>query len=274
MSTLTVTSADGTVIAYRTVGAGDGLVIVGGALRTADDYMPLADELSRRFEVHVVDRRGRGASGPQGSDYSIERECEDLEAVLAETGATRVFGHSYGGLVALETARRRSGALTRVAAYEPGVSIGGSIPTGWIPEYARRLAEGDRRGAFAAFVRGSGHAPAIVSKLPLGYLKLVLRIAIKPEEWRRMEPLLDSNLAEHEQVRKLDGTTSSYERVSAQVLLLGGGKSPRSSLLLLEKLARLLPQAELEILAGLAHNAPDESSPGRVAEAIARAWCP
>lgn len=266
-----VISVDGTKIGYRTVGAGEPVVVVGGALRSATDYMALATALSRRFEVHVVDRRGRGASGPQGSDYAIGKECEDLEAIIAATGAKRVFGHSYGGLVALETAARNP-VLTDVAVYEPGVSIGQSIPTGWIPEYRRRLAAGDTRGAFAVFVRGSGHAPAIVTKLPVAYLRMVLRFAIKQEQWQRMETLLEANLAEHEEVRRLDGSASRYEGTSADVLLLGGSKSPSSSIRTLEALELALPHARLEVIDGLAHNAPDEAAPGRVADAVARAW--
>lgn len=61
-----VTSADGTGIAYQTVGEGRGLIVVGGALRTGADYLPLARELAKTFAVHVMDRRGRGASGPPG----------------------------------------------------------------------------------------------------------------------------------------------------------------------------------------------------------------
>ncbi|MEZ5088358.1 MAG: alpha/beta hydrolase [Micropruina sp.] len=64
----TVTSADGTRIGYRTVGDGTGLILVGGALRTAEDYLPLAAALAERCAVHVVDRRGRGDSGPQDPD--------------------------------------------------------------------------------------------------------------------------------------------------------------------------------------------------------------
>ena len=87
-------SADGTTIAYQTVGSGDGIIVVGGVLRSASDYMAIARVLADSFTVHVVDRRGRGASGPQGRDYSVEKECEDLLAVQARTGAQRVFGHS------------------------------------------------------------------------------------------------------------------------------------------------------------------------------------
>ncbi len=92
------TSRDGTAIHYRTLGVGEGLVVFGGAWRTGDDYMALAEALAPPFAVHVVDRRGRGGSGPQGGSYSIEREIEDLFAVQAQTHATTLFGHSYGGL--------------------------------------------------------------------------------------------------------------------------------------------------------------------------------
>jgi pimeloyl-ACP methyl ester carboxylesterase len=59
-----VPSADGAAIAYRSLGFGEGIVVVGGALSSGEDYLPLARELSESFAVHVVDRRGRGASGP------------------------------------------------------------------------------------------------------------------------------------------------------------------------------------------------------------------
>jgi pimeloyl-ACP methyl ester carboxylesterase len=62
--------------------------------------------LAQCFQVHVIDRRGRWRSGPQDPSYGIERELEDLFAVQAQTAATIVFGHSYGGLIALEAARR------------------------------------------------------------------------------------------------------------------------------------------------------------------------
>jgi pimeloyl-ACP methyl ester carboxylesterase len=83
VATATVPSADGTVIGYHTVGLGPPLIVVGGALRAAEDYLALAHALAERYSVHVVDRRGRGLSGPQGPRYGIARECEDLLAVKA-----------------------------------------------------------------------------------------------------------------------------------------------------------------------------------------------
>ena len=268
-TTSAVTSADGTGIAYQTVGEGRGLIVVGGALRTGGDYLPLARDLAGTFAVHVMDRRGRGASGLQGPDYSVEKECDDLAAVQAATGATAVFGHSYGGFVALEAARRLA-VFSHVAVYEPGVSIAGSIPVAWVPRYRQLLAAGDTRGAFAVFVRGSGAAPGPVTRLPLWQLRAVLRLMVRGEQWRRMEPLLEASAAEHEQEARLDdGTAERYHSIQARVLLLGGGKSPAFlTAQLFPALQQVVPDATVEILDGLDHFAPDQKAPALVAERV------
>jgi pimeloyl-ACP methyl ester carboxylesterase len=270
-----VTSSDGTRIGYETVStrAGtdeDGVIVVGGALRTAQDYLPFAWRLARDRVVHVMDRRGRGTSGPQGPGYTIEKECEDLLAVQAATGARDVFGHSFGGLVTLEAARRAP-VFTRIAVYEPGVSIGASIPTDWMPRYRQLLDAGDARGAFAHFLRASGHAPRPVRALPLWYLRTVLRLVIRKTQWQRMEPLLQANLAEHEQVIALDDTVASYAAITANVLLLGGGNSPAfTSRIPLEALHRAIPSSSVGIIDRLDHNAPDDRAPEAVADHVLR----
>jgi pimeloyl-ACP methyl ester carboxylesterase len=262
-----VTSPDGTPIAYQSLGNGEGLVLIGGSLRAADDYLPLANALGRGFEVHVVDRRGRGASGPLGQDYAVEKECDDLLAVCEATGATRVFGHSYGGLVALETAKRAP-TLTNLALYEPGLSLGPSRPADWGPRYEQLLAAGDTRGAFALFVKQAGHAPAFLTKLPLPYARALLRLAIRQPAWQRMEPLLSANLAEHRQLAALEGMLGSYAGIAADVLLMAGSASPGFAVEPLRELERILGHSELVMLDGLAHNAPDEQAPARVAECV------
>jgi pimeloyl-ACP methyl ester carboxylesterase len=274
MTTTTTTSGivrseDGTTISYETVGAGDGLLVVGGAWRTRQDYLPLAQALAQTFTVHVIDRRGRGGSGPQGADYSIERELEDLSAVQAHTGATAVFGHSYGGLVALEAARR-STVLTDVVVYEPGVSIAGSIPLGWLARYRELLAAGDRRGAFAAMVRGAGGAPRALERMPLWYVRLMLRLFIRQDRWRPMDPLLETALIEHEQVAALDdGSAERYRRVAAHVVLLGGGTSrSRFTTTLFDQLATVIPDCTTEVIEGLDHLGPDEKAPDVVAQRV------
>jgi pimeloyl-ACP methyl ester carboxylesterase len=274
MNTTTTTpgiarSPDGTAIAYETLGAGEGLLVLGGAWRSSRDYLRFARALARSFEVHVIDRRGRGRSGPQGPNYSIERELEDLFAVQAETAGTIVFGHSYGGLIALEAARR-STVFSDVVVYEPGVSVAGSIPLGWIPRYRALLAAGDRRGAFAAMVRGAGGAPPALERMPLWYVKLMLRLFMRSTRWRQIDPLLEAGLAEHEQVAALDESNADrYRDITAGVVLLGGGKS-RSHLTttLIEQITATIPNSTSEIIVGLDHTAPDEKAPDLVAERV------
>src|SRR5579875_149138 len=136
----TVLSADGTTISYLTVGSGPSVIVISGVLSMAADYAAFARALAEHFTVHTIERRGRGESGPQGKDYSITKECEDVLALQARTGASFLVGHSFGGFVALEVARNNP-AFTKIAVYEPGVSIDGSIPKGWIPGYEKKLAE-------------------------------------------------------------------------------------------------------------------------------------
>ncbi len=265
-----VTSSDGTVIGYQTLGSGEGVILIGGTLRSARDYLPLARLLARSLTVHVMDRRGRGASGPQGTGYSIEKECEDLLAVHHQTGAAMVFGHSYGGLVSLETTRR-SGALRRVAVYEPGVSVAGSMPVSWLGDYRRLLAAGDTRGAFAVMARGAGHAPDMLARMPLGLVR-ALMYCLPNSQWRQLEPLLPTALAENEQIARLDApTVGRFASVTARVLLLGGTKSPAAiTSHALQALHDVVPGSELELLDGLRHTAPEKEAPAAVAEALGR----
>lgn len=264
-----VQSTDGTAISYQTLGAGPGFLVVGGAWRSAHDYLPFAKALAPFFAVHVVDRRGRGGSGPQGDSYSIECELEDLFAVQAQTEATMLFGHSYGGLIALEVARR-SRAFTDVIVYEPAVSIAGSIPLAWMTPYRSLLEAGDRRGAFAAMVRAAGGAPPLLERMPLWYVNLILRLVMRQSSWRRIDPLLEAAIGEHQQVAALDEpNVDRYQTISARTVLLGGSKSrPHLTRFPFDLLSAAISDCTVDIIAGLDHLAPDDNAPGRVAERV------
>src|SRR5258708_2603635 len=87
-------SADGTAIAFERVGTGPALILIGGALSDRMGAVPLADRLGSSFTVYAYDRRGRGSSGDT-PPYAVEREIEDLAAVIgAAGGSARVYGHS------------------------------------------------------------------------------------------------------------------------------------------------------------------------------------
>jgi pimeloyl-ACP methyl ester carboxylesterase len=270
MTNETVRSSDGTVVGFQSFGAGDGVIVVGGSLSAARDYVPFAEVLARSFTVHVMDRRGRGRSGPQGPEYGIEKECEDVLAIQSKTGARAAFGHSYGGLICLETARR-STVFNRLAVYEPGVSVGGCVSGAWLPRFRELLRTGDTRGAFAWMVKGAGFAPAWIARLPLWCLRVVLRAAIPRRRWREMEPLLVAHAQEHEQVVRLDGALDRYSSLPSRVLLLGGARSPpaitgRS----LDALHAVISDSTLEIIDGLGHAAPNEQAPQVVGERVRR----
>lgn len=261
---VTVPSADGTPICYQTIGTGPDLIVLGGALRTSEDYLPFASALARSFTVHLVERRGHGTSGPQGSQYALGKEVEDLLAVQAETGARLAFGHSYGGLVILETARSFH-VFDRIAVYEPGVPVA-PVPTGWMSPYRERLAAGDPYGAFAHFIRGSGGAPAFMAKLPYWYLRFALRIGFRGPSWQRMRPLLQANLAEHEQIAAQQGRLAEFAAVTAPVLLLCGSRTARAGRAEFDALRDTLANATLETLNGLNHFGPEGKTAPVVAE--------
>jgi pimeloyl-ACP methyl ester carboxylesterase len=123
----TVTSADGTTIAFDQLGGGPPLIMVVGAFNTRATTEPLAAALQDRFTVLNYDRRGRGDSGDT-PPYAVEREVEDLQALIAQAGgSSAVFGYSSGANLALTAA---AGGLTisKLALYEPPFLVDESRP--------------------------------------------------------------------------------------------------------------------------------------------------
>ncbi|MBF6206278.1 alpha/beta hydrolase [Streptomyces gardneri] len=262
-----VVSTDGTPIGYRTMGSGPGVIVIGGSLFTAQDYLPLASALAESCTVHLLERRGRGASGPLGDDYLLRKEVDDVLAVHAETGARLAFGHSYGGLVVLEV-ERSSPVFDRVVLYEPGVP-GGQVATGWMAPYRERLAAGDPYAAFAYFIQGSGGAPGFVARLPHWYLRTALHIGFRGRRWQRMRPLLAANLAEHEQLAAQHDRLHEFADLTTATLILRGTRTPSTTRTELDVLARTLPNATLDTIDGLDHFGPEGKSGSIVAERAA-----
>src|SRR5262245_56212596 len=120
----TVRSADGTAIAVQRQGSGPAIALVAGALTSAAAFEPLAQLLAPSFTVYAYDRRGRGES-EDTQPYAVQREIEDLAAVLVEAGGQAyVFGHSSGAILALETAAAGHG-IAGLALYEPPFVVSG-----------------------------------------------------------------------------------------------------------------------------------------------------
>jgi pimeloyl-ACP methyl ester carboxylesterase len=146
----TVHSTDGTTIAYDREGDGPPLILVVGAFCDRASPRALAALLAREFTVYRYDRRGRGSSGDT-APYVVEREIEDLDAVIREAGGKAfVYGHSSGAVLALE-ASVRGLAITKLAVYEPPYMVEGnrSRPGPDLADRLRQLVSSGRRGEAA-----------------------------------------------------------------------------------------------------------------------------
>ncbi|MFP3988737.1 alpha/beta hydrolase [Streptomyces sp. E11-3] len=122
-----VFSSDGTAIAYEQQGSGPTVVLVGGAFMTRAESAELAGLLAERFTVITYDRRGRGDSGDSAA-YDVQREVEDLDAVIERVGGeAMVFGMSSGAVLALEAVARGS-AVSHLALYEPPFIVDSTRP--------------------------------------------------------------------------------------------------------------------------------------------------
>jgi pimeloyl-ACP methyl ester carboxylesterase len=124
VTTGSVESADGTRIGYRRLGSGPSVILLHGGVNASQHMTKLGRALADAFTVYLPDRRGRGMSGAFGPAYGIQREDEDLAAMVEHTAAECVFGPANGGLFALHGAIGL-GQVRRVAAYEPLLLRGG-----------------------------------------------------------------------------------------------------------------------------------------------------
>jgi pimeloyl-ACP methyl ester carboxylesterase len=266
ITTNSVSSADDTVIGYQKLGSGPGLIIVHGGVGASQNYLRLAGALADTYTVYIPDRRGRGPSGPAGKDYSIHKECEDLGALVKKTGAEFLFGHSSGGLITLEAALELP--VRKVAAYEPAVSINGSVPTAWYPEFERALAENNPALAMAMVVKGL-QASAKMSKVPTQVLALMMQQEImRSDEGRDMAKLVFTFPLDWALVMGQESTWEKYRNIAVSTLLIGGDSSPSYLLNALHTLAETIPGAKLVEIPGFDHTAPNDERSDRIASEL------
>jgi pimeloyl-ACP methyl ester carboxylesterase len=129
-STNTVTSRDGTTIAYDRSGEGPAVILIGGAtgVRRHPMMVELAAALAEHFTVINYDRRGRGDSGDNPA-YAVEREVEDIDVLIdACGGSASLYGISSGAVLALDAATTLARKIDKVAMYEPPFIVDDSRP--------------------------------------------------------------------------------------------------------------------------------------------------
>ena len=246
---------------YVSIGHGPGLVVLPGATRRGRHYRPFAEALADTYTVHLVDRRGRGASPPQGPDYGLEQEISDAIEVLTETGSRQLFGHSFGGLVAMHVALGHD--LDRLIAYEPVISVDGSVPTGWMPRYTELLDAGRDAPAMVHFLHALGFMPSGPATVAVAWAMLRLTA-----EGRATREVLRTVIPESRVAKATDSDGSRYTAITAPTLLLGGGRSPAYLQEVLPLLVDTIPDAKLIVTPEFDHNAPDLGAPKAVADLI------
>ena len=243
-----VRSADGTRIGFRRLGSGPAVVFVHGSVSTHTDWMPVARLLASRFTCFAMDRRGRAKSGEGVGPYSIEREYEDIAAVLAaakvETGSdAALVGHSYGAICALGAAMRHS--VTRLVLYEPPLPAGGLIAGENLVPYAAAVAEGDLDKALELGLAAFPRMPAA----EIAALR-------SSKGWPRLRPLAKSWIRELEVMDAQNPDLTHYRALSCPSMLLVGELSPEHPMLdAARALAEVLPGVRVEWLTGQGHGA-------------------
>jgi len=157
----TVTSADGTEIAFERHGEGPPLIALHGTSASGAELGPIVEQLAAEYTVIAPDRRGRGDSG-DGDEYSLDREIEDLQAVVDMVdGKPVVVAHSFGGLVALAAAPELDSS--RLALYEPAVTVGDSPETPLSEQLQALVAEGNEQEAMKLFFEAGSGIPDVTA---------------------------------------------------------------------------------------------------------------
>ena len=244
------------------VGEGPGVVLVQGAMGTAANYRELARILSRSFTVYVPDRRGRGMSPRQYSpDHSIQRDVEDLDCLLFHTRAQYVFGLSSGAVIALEAARTLP-QIRKVALYEPPLQQHG-MSEEMIARFNLEVSQGRLSAALVTAMMLVRLGPPWLRAVPRSLLQLLIARSLVADQrsqgaggYAPMSELLPAMRYDFNIVSSMTGPVRAFRQVEAQVLLLGGSKSPRYLKEALVSLEFILPHAQRHEFKGLDHSAP------------------
>jgi pimeloyl-ACP methyl ester carboxylesterase len=249
----TITSADGTTIAYDRMGAGDPLILIGGAFsyRKYPGQIKLARLLASRWTVYSYDRRGRGDSGDSG-DYAVEREIEDLAAVIeAAGGQAYVWALSSGAILALDAAAAGV-PIRRLAVQEPPLVVSPAdraLPDDLRERLTGLIRTGERGEAVRYFmVDGMGaprFVPALLHLIPGVWKKLAAVAHTLPYDACLIEP--------YQAGRPLpDGQWSG---VSVPTLVMCGAEKESPDFLrhAAAAVASALPDARLVQRRGLGH---------------------
>jgi pimeloyl-ACP methyl ester carboxylesterase len=243
-----VISKDGTAIAYDQTGSGPPLILVDGAFcsRTFGPMPKLAPLLAPHFTVIAYDRRGRGDSGDT-APYAVQREIEDLEALINEVGGSAfVMGMSSGAVLALHAAAAGLN-IKKLALYEPPFvvdrTVGHQPPADHTAHLTQLIASGQRSEAAKYYLVRVIGMPSIVY--------YVMRLF---PMWSKMKAIASSLPYDSAVMGDFGFPAERISVVTIPTLACAGEKSPALLRNAVEAVTKTLPNAQNRILAGQTHN--------------------
>jgi pimeloyl-ACP methyl ester carboxylesterase len=249
-----VISKDGTSIAYDRFGKGPAIILVGGAMSNRTAGEPLAALLAEHFTVFTYDRRGRGDSGDT-APYAVEREVEDIDALIKEAGGSAfVYGMSSGAVLALEAAARIEG-ITKLAMYEPPFIVDDSrspLPEGYMTQITDLVSSGRRGDAVELFMTKAVEVPA----------EFIAPMRNDPM-WAEMEKvahtLVYDNIIMGDNMAGKPLPAGRWASATMHTLVMDGGESPPWMRNAAQAVADTLPNAQRRTLEGQTHGVANEA---------------
>lgn len=244
-----VSSKDGTTLGFEKTGQGPPLILVGGAFQDRAGLAAHAALLSPHLTVFNYDRRGRGESGDT-QPYAVEREIEDIDAMIqAAGGSAAVFGGSSGAVLALEAAAAGL-SITELALYEPPCVVDDTrppLPQGFVTRLRELIGSGRRGDAAAAYMIEGAQVPA----------EMVAQMrdsAMWPEAEVFAQTLVYDAEIMGDLMSGLPLRAQRWSSVTMPTLVMDGGDSPAWARNAVAQLAHVLPNAERRTLDGQVHN--------------------
>jgi pimeloyl-ACP methyl ester carboxylesterase len=250
----TLESKDRTTIGFEEQGDGPALILVDGALstRSSGSKPELAKLLAQHFTVFSYDRRGRGDSGDT-RPYAVEREIEDIDALIDEAGGSAfLYGHSSGACLALDATVKLGGKVKKLAVYEAPYNDDPAAQKAW-DEYLKNLAEAlasDRRGdAVALFMAYVGMPAAQIAGMRHAPF------------WAGLEAIAPTLAYDHTAIMGKDASipTERAARVRVPTLVMNGGNGAPFMLETAKTLSKAIPVAKLSTLDGQTHDVHPEA---------------
>ncbi|QLG26652.1 alpha/beta hydrolase [Halorarum halophilum] len=254
----TVTSADGTAIAFERTGNGPPLVLVHGN-GDVHEFWDLAGArlaLAEHCTVYAIERRGRGESG-DAAEYALDREAEDVAAVVdAIDEPVTLLGHSGGAVYSLEAALRSDNLHTLVL-NEPPIAVDDhELDVEGLVELEKLLDDGENEQALVVFLR----EVAGISQAEIDEFR-------SEPMWQEMVAAANTLPRELRAIAEYEFDATRFADMTTPTLVLSGSESPQLFKDAAEAVDEALPNSRVTFLDGLAHE-PMNTAPDRFVDEV------